>query len=35
VPPSIQRNLAPLKTLLAYADREGQVQSAVLQLQTN
>lgn len=35
LPPSVERNLAPLKTLLAYADREGQVQSAVLELQTN
>jgi hypothetical protein len=35
LPPSVETNLAPLKTLLAYADREGQVQSAVLELQTN
>ena len=35
LPASVEQNLAPLKTLLAYGDREGQVQSAVIELQTN
>ena len=35
IPPSVDQNLAPLKTLLAYGARDGQVQTAVVNLQTN